>query len=105
MNLSGTDLERTMNLLGLLNDPTIAEGAKGVIELLNDYPYYESKSTARVENGATIRQVAYIGSLSGIAGEGIDRLYIAFDFAGGLSSQQAHYLIQRLKELRARETY
>jgi hypothetical protein len=99
MSLIGTDLERTMNLLGLLNDPTINEEPKGVIELLNDYPYSEPKSTARVENGATVRQVAYIGSLSGITGEGIDRLYIAFDLAGGLSSQQAHHLIQRLKEL------
>lgn len=98
MELEGTDLERTMNLLGLIDDPTLQDGTKAILKHLGDYPYSEIEDSSRMERGATLKQIVYISNLAGLSVEDTGKLYMAFDFGGGVSSQQASYLINRLKE-------
>lgn len=103
MELDGTDLHRTMRLLGLIGEPTIQEGTKQILRLLGDYPYSEVETLSRVERGATMKQLVYLSNLAGLSVEDTGRLYMAFDLGGGISSQQAHFLIERLKSQKVKD--
>lgn len=98
MELEGTDLQRTMNLLDLIDDPTLQDGTKAILRHLGDYPYSEVEAPSRTERGATLKQIVYLSNLAGLSVENTGKLYMAFDLGGGLSSQMAHFLIERLKE-------
>ena len=103
MDLKGTDLERTMNLLGLVNDPAVADTAKVILQHLGDYPY-EVEDFSKNRRGASVNQIVYLSNLAGLSVEDTGSLYMVFDLAGGLSSQQAHFLIQKLKDQKSRCT-
>jgi hypothetical protein len=103
MEIDGTDLHRTMQLLGLIEEPTIQEETKQILRLLGDYPYSEVETLSRIERGATLKQLVYLSNLAGLSVEDTGRLYMALDLGGGLSSQQAHFLIERLKSQKVRD--
>ena len=104
MDLRGTDLERTMNLLGLRNDPTVQDPAKKILAHLGDYPCSVVDEPTRIERGASVKQIVYLSNLAGLSVEDTGKLYMVLDLAGGLSSQQAHFLIERLKVQKSRST-
>ena len=92
MPLSGDHLTRTFRICDFSEDMN-GQGAD-VCSLLNDCL---PSGTSRDTIGATSKQLAYILTLSDLKGKEIDDFFNMVSCSGGLSSYQAHYLIQKLK--------
>lgn len=92
MALNGDHLERTFRISDFSQDMR-GRGAE-VCSLLNDcLPLGASRDII----GATSKQIAYILTLADLKGKEIDDFFDIVSCSGGLSSYQAHYLIQKLK--------
>ncbi|QIN82805.1 hypothetical protein GBA63_09185 [Rubrobacter tropicus] len=92
MALWGDHLRRTFRIVDLSKD---VEGkAKEVCDLLNDcFPAGNARDAA----GATPDQMAFVLTLAKLSEEETQDFFDVITCAGGLSSQQAHHLINRLK--------
>lgn len=93
MELWGDHLTRTFRICDL------SEGMKGrgakVCALLSDcFPEGTNRDTV----GATSKQIAYIFTLANLKGKSADEFFSIVSFSGGISSYQAHYLIQQIRE-------
>lgn len=92
MSLWGDHLERTFRISDFSKDMN-GRGAE-VCSFLNDCL---PSGTSRDIIGATSKQVAYILTLSDLKGNEIDEFFDIVCCSGGLSSYQAHYLIEKIK--------
>lgn len=93
MPLSGDHLTRTFRISDFAEDMN-GRGAE-VCSLLNDCL---PSGSSRDIFGATSKQIAYILTLSDLKGKEIDDFFDIVSCSGGISSYQAHYVIQKLKE-------
>jgi hypothetical protein len=94
MRVRHTDLERTLNLMRLLEGGGSRSRVGRVVSMLGDcFP----SGTRRDELGVTYRQMLYLLALAGFDREEALLFHRAVQAAGGMDSNQAHHLINRLK--------
>lgn len=93
MAMWGDHFERTFRIADLLKD--VGGKAKVVCALLNDcFP----AGNTRDQVGASPDQMAFVLALGKMSEEETQDFFDVISCAGGLSSQQAHHLINRLKD-------
>ena len=91
--LQGDHFERTFKVLDFSKDTGGRAGE--VCALLNDcYPAGNQRDT----RGATSNQMAFILTLTDLNEEEFDDFFRIITCSGGISSQQAHHLINKLKD-------
>lgn len=92
MALRGDHFERTFRISDFSND--IGDRAAKVCALLNDcYP----SGTHRDMIGATSQQMVFVLTLAGLKERETENFFNIITCAGGISSWQAHHLINKLK--------
>ena len=95
MEARRSDLERTLDLLRLSEDGAMKEKVRDTVRMLGGcFP----SGTKRDGLGVTYRQMLYIISLAGFDEDEAFQFCRVARRAGGLDSNQAHYLIGRFKE-------
>ena len=95
MVIWGTDLERTLTFMELLEDEDdLDEKVRDVISMLGDcFPV----GTERDLRGASFKQTRYISLLAGFDLDQVHEFCRIVTLAGGLDSGQAHHLITKLE--------
>ena len=95
MMIWGTDLQRTLAFMDLLEDEDdLDEKVRAVISMLgNCFPV----GTERDLRGASFKQTKYISLLAGFDLDQVHEFCRLVNLAGGLDSGQGHHLIDKLK--------
>ncbi len=95
MEARRSNLERTLDLMCLSEDGAMKEKVRETIRMLGGcFP----SGTRRDALGVTYRQMLYIISLAGFDEDEALQFCRVARMAGGLDSNQAHYLIRRFRE-------
>lgn len=95
MALHSSSLERTMRFLNYIENTNLTEKVYETLLVLGDCMPSGSK---RENLGITYRQMLYVIYLAGFDRESSLQFCDAVNEVGGMDSQQAHYLINRLKQ-------
>ena len=95
MVIWGTDLERTLKYMELLEEQELDDEVHSVLQLLGSCL---PEGTRREELGASFKQMGYLSYLAGFDVEQAHEFCRLIREAGGMDSSQAHHLIKHLKK-------